>query len=53
MTNSRRGARLLKAGKRLVVGDVVIAPDGEGDAPVAHVVMTYSVPPGAEPTGSP
>jgi uncharacterized protein (TIGR00369 family) len=38
-------ARLLKEGKRLVVGDVVIAPDGHEEAPVAHVVLTYSVPP--------
>ncbi|HEX8794081.1 MAG TPA: PaaI family thioesterase [Polyangiaceae bacterium] len=38
-------ARLLKEGKRLVVGDVEIAPEGAEDAPVVHAVMTYSVPP--------
>jgi uncharacterized protein (TIGR00369 family) len=38
-------ARLLKQGQRLMVGDVEIAHEGEEDAPVAHFVMTYSVPP--------
>jgi acyl-coenzyme A thioesterase PaaI-like protein len=38
-------ARLLKQGQRLIVGDVAIAPEGQEDAPVAHFVMTYSVPP--------
>jgi acyl-coenzyme A thioesterase PaaI-like protein len=37
-------ARLLKRGKRLVVGEVTIRSDGEGD-PVAHVTSTYSIPP--------
>jgi uncharacterized protein (TIGR00369 family) len=37
-------ARLLKLGKRLVVGEVVISSDGELE-PVAHVTSTYSVPP--------
>ena len=32
------------AGKGVVVGDVEIANEGD-DAPVAHVVLTYSVPP--------
>jgi uncharacterized protein (TIGR00369 family) len=41
-------ARLLKQGQRLMVGDIVIAPEGEEDAPVAHFVMTYSVPPRAK-----
>lgn len=36
--------RLLKAGKRLCVGEVVICSAGEDD-PVAHVTGTYSVPP--------
>jgi len=36
--------RLLKAGKRLCVGEVTIFSDG-GDEPVAHVTGTYSVPP--------
>jgi len=37
--------RLLKEGRRLVVGEVSIANEGEDDSPVAHAVMTYSVPP--------
>ena len=36
---------ILKEGKRLIVGEATIAHDGEEDAPVAHAVMTYSVPP--------
>ena len=36
-------AKLLKVGKRLVVGEVAIYSDGEGD-PVAHVTSTYSIP---------
>jgi uncharacterized protein (TIGR00369 family) len=36
-------ARLMKVGKRLVVGEVVIYSDGEGE-PVAHVTSTYSIP---------
>ena len=40
-------ARILKEGQRLLVGDVTIAPEGEPDAPVTHVVMTYAVPPSA------
>lgn len=39
--------RLLKAGKRLCVGEVVIFSDG-GGAPVAHATGTYSVPPRGE-----
>jgi uncharacterized protein (TIGR00369 family) len=38
-------ARLLKEGKHLVVGEVEIEHEGEEGAPVAHAVMTYSVPP--------
>jgi uncharacterized protein (TIGR00369 family) len=38
-------ARLLKEGKRLVVGEVEIAPEDDEAAPVVHAVMTYSVPP--------
>jgi len=38
-------ACVLKEGKRLIVGDVRIGYEGEDDAPVAHAVMTYSVPP--------
>jgi uncharacterized protein (TIGR00369 family) len=37
-------ARLLKHGKRLVVGEVTIRSDGQDD-PVAHVTSTYSIPP--------
>ncbi len=37
-------ARLLKLGGRLAVGEVTIRSDGE-DAPVAHVTLTYSIPP--------
>lgn len=36
--------RLLKAGKRLCVGEVTIFSEG-GEEPVAHVTGTYSVPP--------
>jgi uncharacterized protein (TIGR00369 family) len=37
-------AHLLKLGKRLATGEVIIRSDGE-DAPVAHVTSTYSIPP--------
>lgn len=36
--------RLLKTGKRLVIGEVAITSDGSDDL-VAHAVGTYSVPP--------
>jgi uncharacterized protein (TIGR00369 family) len=36
-------ARLIKRGKRLVVGEVALRSDGEDDL-VAHVTATYSVP---------
>jgi uncharacterized protein (TIGR00369 family) len=36
-------AKLLKIGKRLVVGEVTILSDGQAD-PVAHVTSTYSIP---------
>jgi acyl-coenzyme A thioesterase PaaI-like protein len=45
-------ARLLKEGQRLVVGDVTIAAEGREDQPVAHVVMTYSVPPSGSSSSS-
>jgi uncharacterized protein (TIGR00369 family) len=38
-------ARLLKEGQRLVVAEATVGHEGEDDAPVAHAVMTYSVPP--------
>jgi uncharacterized protein (TIGR00369 family) len=37
-------ARLLKLGSRLAVGDVEIFSEGNND-PVAHAVVTYSIPP--------
>ena len=39
-------AKVLKAGKRLVVGSVEVMSEGASE-PVAHVVGTYSVPPRA------
>jgi uncharacterized protein (TIGR00369 family) len=36
--------KLLKLGKRLAVGEVVVRSDGE-DEPAAHVTSTYSIPP--------
>ncbi|MER2606415.1 MAG: PaaI family thioesterase [Siculibacillus sp.] len=35
--------RILKRGKRLVVVDCILHSDGEAD-PVAHAVLTYSIP---------
>jgi uncharacterized protein (TIGR00369 family) len=40
-------ARILKLGKRLAVGDVLIYSEGE-DEPVAHATVTYSIPPDAQ-----
>ena len=37
-------ARLLKLGRQLAVGDVLIRSDG-GDNPVARASVTYSIPP--------
>jgi acyl-coenzyme A thioesterase PaaI-like protein len=37
-------ARLIKLGRRLVVGEVALRSDGDDDL-VAHVTSTYSVPP--------
>jgi uncharacterized protein (TIGR00369 family) len=37
-------ARLLKLGKRLATGEVLIRSDGE-EEPVAHATLTYSIPP--------
>lgn len=39
-------ARLLKLGRVLAVGDVMIRPAGGGE-PVARASLTYSIPPGA------
>jgi acyl-coenzyme A thioesterase PaaI-like protein len=44
-------ATLLKEGKRLIVGEVRIAGEGEDHEPVAHATMTYSVPPRPESAG--
>jgi uncharacterized protein (TIGR00369 family) len=44
-------ATLLKEGKRLIVGEVRIAGEGEDAEPVAHATMTYSVPPRPESAG--
>jgi uncharacterized protein (TIGR00369 family) len=38
-------AGLLKVGRHLVVGEVTLVDEGEDKGPVAHAVMTYSVPP--------
>ena len=37
-------SKILKNGKRLVVGEVSLYSEGD-DEPVAHVVATYSIPP--------
>jgi len=42
--NLRGEARLLKLGKVLAMGDVLIFSEGE-DQPVARASMTYSIPP--------
>lgn len=39
-------ARILKPGRRLVYGDVLIYSEGDDD-PVAHATGTYSIPPQA------
>jgi uncharacterized protein (TIGR00369 family) len=38
-------ARLLKEGRHLVIGEAEIEHEDEAGVPVAHAVMTYSVPP--------
>jgi len=38
-------ARILKQGKVLIVGEATIIGERQPEAPVAHFVMTYSVPP--------
>ncbi len=37
-------AKLLKVGKRLVVGEAVVEGEEGGKGPVLHAVMTYAVP---------
>ena len=44
----RAEARVLKLGKTLAVGDVLVFSDGV-DGPVAHASMTYAIPPSARP----
>ncbi len=41
-------ARILKHGRALIVGDVLVYSDG-GDVPVARASLTYSIPP--KPSG--
>jgi uncharacterized protein (TIGR00369 family) len=38
--------RLIKLGKRLAVGDIVVHAEGKAE-PVSHATATYSIPPGA------
>jgi acyl-coenzyme A thioesterase PaaI-like protein len=38
-------ARVLEQGKRLVVCEVAVVQEGAAEDPVAHAVMTDSVPP--------
>lgn len=42
------GAKLLKLGRSLVVGDVLIRSEGN-EAPVARATLTYSIPPASRP----
>lgn len=41
-------ARLLKKGRQLMVGEILIYCDGDPE-PVAHVAGTYAVPPARPP----
>lgn len=41
----RAVTRMLKLGKSLAVCDVAIHSEGQDDGPVAHAVVTYSIPP--------
>ena len=45
-------AEMLKLGSRLAVGQVTIYSDGSDD-PVAHVTVTYSIPPDATRSAAP
>lgn len=38
-------AKLIRCGKRLAYGEVLLYSEGEPSEPVAHVTSTYSVPP--------
>jgi uncharacterized protein (TIGR00369 family) len=44
----RAEARLLKLGRSLAVGDVMVFSEGQPD-PVARASLTYSIPPGTNP----
>ena len=44
-------ARILKLGRRLSVGDVIVSSDGV-EGPVARASLTYSIPPGASSTST-
>jgi uncharacterized protein (TIGR00369 family) len=41
-------AELIRCGKRLAYGEVMLYSDGDPAEPVAHVTATYSIPPQAE-----
>lgn len=43
-TDMRAEARVLKLGRTLSVGDVMLYSEGQGD-PVAHASLTYAIPP--------
>jgi uncharacterized protein (TIGR00369 family) len=43
-------ARLLKIGRRLAVGDVLMYSDGDPE-PVAHATVTYAIPTGDTESG--
>lgn len=38
-------ATMLKLGKSLAIAEIVLLSDGNGDDPVAHATLTYSIPP--------
>jgi uncharacterized protein (TIGR00369 family) len=42
-------ARILKLGKRLAYGEVLLAAQGDDGGPVAHATGTYSIPPDRPP----
>lgn len=44
-------ARMLKLGRSLAVGDVLLRSHG-AEAPCAHAVVTYAIPPGARAAGA-
>lgn len=40
-------ATMLKLGRSLAIVEIALLSDGVGEGPVAHAVLTYSIPPGA------